>query len=305
MKSGSRLAFLRGAMILNVDDEQHEIPLHFVLVSGFPGIAPKAFLSGEVDEDIIKNNPYVLKNMEILNQYMNNWKGFHVSYNLNTMYYYIYQSFLLQPPISSNPIIYPKEPEPAPAPPPKPNSNDRPFNGGIGDEDKDFKKALIMSKVQDKITTMNKIVGKLANASTVLNQHADEITALTDRERTRKAILESEMEYIKTCSSQLEEKLETIYSDKLWEDTANSNEKMVANIDALVMPEDDVSGYILDYLSDEKACEETMEIIKERFRKKKISLDDYLESVRSLANQQYMSMAKRRKIISVLSANKR
>ena len=37
--------------------------------------------------------------MEILNQYMNNWVGFHVSYTLNTMYYYIYQSFLLQPPV--------------------------------------------------------------------------------------------------------------------------------------------------------------------------------------------------------------
>ena len=31
MKSGSKLAFLRGAMILTVDNQQHEIPLHFVL----------------------------------------------------------------------------------------------------------------------------------------------------------------------------------------------------------------------------------------------------------------------------------
>jgi len=41
MASGSKLAFLRGIMILTVDHEQHEVPLYFVLISGFPAASPK------------------------------------------------------------------------------------------------------------------------------------------------------------------------------------------------------------------------------------------------------------------------
>jgi hypothetical protein len=84
MQSGSNLVFLRGVMILTIDGQQKDIPLHFVLIGGFPAVSPKAYLSGDINESIIKNNPYVLKNNEILNQYMNNWKGNHVSYTLNT-----------------------------------------------------------------------------------------------------------------------------------------------------------------------------------------------------------------------------
>ena len=83
IKSGSNLVYLRGIMILVVDNQQHEVPIHFVLIQGFPGVPPKAFLSSPPDEEVIKNNPYIHNNMEILNQYMKNWKGFHVSYNLN------------------------------------------------------------------------------------------------------------------------------------------------------------------------------------------------------------------------------
>lgn len=52
--SASKLVFLRGIMILTVDNQQHEVPIHFILVSGFPGIAPKAYLSIDNDEEVIK-----------------------------------------------------------------------------------------------------------------------------------------------------------------------------------------------------------------------------------------------------------
>lgn len=61
LRSGSKLAFLRGAMILTIDTQQHEVPLHFVLISGFPGVAPKAFLTMDNDSEIIEDNPFILK----------------------------------------------------------------------------------------------------------------------------------------------------------------------------------------------------------------------------------------------------
>ena len=48
-----------------------------------------------------------------------------------------------------------------------------------------------------------------------------------------------------------------------------------------------------------------MDLIKASFRKKKLALDDYLEAVRTLSNEQFMSMAKRRKIMSMVKAYKR
>ena len=93
--------------------------------------------------------------MEILNQYMNNWKRDHISFNLNTMYYYIYQSFVLVPPIvGSNEVMYVN-------PSKLKNKNEaQPFNEYQEDEvidDRKFKIIQLKSKVYDLIDNMNKL----------------------------------------------------------------------------------------------------------------------------------------------------
>jgi hypothetical protein len=185
MGSGSKLIFLRGVMILTVDYEQHEVPMHFVWVSGFPGIAAKAFLSQDVDEEIIKNNPYVLKNMEILNQYMNNWKPYHTSYTLNTMYYYIYQSFMICPPINSsitsahNNVVEREVQQ-------EQQQVAASDNLGATTDDKEFNKILITSKVEEKINKMNKIIMRLAGANIMIGQNSEILNAQSEYINTKK-----------------------------------------------------------------------------------------------------------------------
>lgn len=289
MSGGSKLVYLRGAMILNVDDAQHEVPMHFVLPSGFPSIAPKAFLSNDVDEEVIKDNPYVLKNMEILNQYMNNWKSNHPSYTLNITYYYIYQSFLLCPPVNSS-IAHAnsnlhhedeKKEEEAP------KFNNAPPAGGDSQGDKEFKKILVLSKIQEKLDKMSKLVKKFSVINVTLNQNADFFAAASDNLCTKNAILES---WINIDLGEMEQFIQ------------NNQGRDINDIDEIVKPEDEVSEKMLEYLADETACEEAMEVIRSKFRKKKITIDEYLESVRTLANHQFMSMSKRRKIMSTVSA---
>lgn len=48
-----------------------------------------------------------------------------------------------------------------------------------------------------------------------------------------------------------------------------------------------------------------MEAVRYKFRKKKLDLEEYLDAVRSLANDQFMAMAKRRKIMSLVSSHNR
>ena len=288
MSSGSKLVYLKGIMVLSVDNQQHEVPIHFILVGGFPSIAPKAYLSTKVDEEVIKNNPYVHKNMEILNQYMNNWKGNHPSYTINICYYYIYQSFQLCPPIQSsitdsNNNLFEEEAkhEPPPVPVQRQGANS-------SENDKDFLKVCALSKVQDKLdmmnNRMNNIIKKLSVANIKISQNSDLLASYSDNVCTKNAMIES--------------LLEGYDCEKIEQFIENNEGKEINDIDEFVKPEDDVSEKILDFLSDETSCEDTMEIVKSKFRKKQITLEEYLDSVRTLSSYQFMSMAKRRKIMS-------
>ena len=86
---------------------------------------------------------------------MNNWKRDHISFNLNTMYYYIYQSFVLVPPIvGSNEIMY-VNPFKL-----KNKQEAQPFNEYQEDEvidERKFKIVQLKSKVYDLIDNMNKL----------------------------------------------------------------------------------------------------------------------------------------------------
>jgi len=224
-----------------------------------------------------------------MNQYMNGWKPFHVSYTLNIMYYYIYQSFLIQPPIDSsntnankNPMMGEEYKQHQPQPISNSNMNDD-----------DFNKTLVLSKVQDKIDKMNKIIQKLSLVNVVVSKNSELVASYTDTVCTKNAMIESELENMNSNS----EKIETFIE--------NNEGKEISDVDEFVKPEDEISEQMLDYLSEETACEETMEYMKKKYRKKKVDLGDYLDSVRTLSDTQFMCMAQRRKIMSMVSAHSR
>lgn len=258
-KSQFKFAFLRGSMILTIDYEEKNIPLYFVCVFGFPAIAPKAFLAMENNNDVIRDNPFVLKNMEILNQYMNNWKGFHSSYNLNTMYYYIYQSFLLKPPVSkSEDIRVVSQPDGSNhnAPPPRVG----PVPAADSDEDYDddsrqMKAFRLKSKVDNFLENINRLVTRLTASGVKMAKTHTKITQMNERINTSKALLESEMQYMHSNMERMRAFIE------------NNEDADTINVDEFIAPEDEVSDLVLEYLAEEKACEETMELLKDRFRK--------------------------------------
>ena len=151
----------------------------------------------------------------------------------------------------------------------------------------------IRSKVDNLVNSMYNISSKLAFASATMSQELNETHEMEDKISTKKAILETEIEYMEKNSVKINEFI------------SNNEGKEISNIDEFISPEDDVSDLIISFFADEKAWEETMDIIKDRFRHKKITLDQYLDAIRNLSNEQFMCMAQRRKIMSILSANKR
>ena len=148
-----------------------------------------------------------------------------------------------------------------------------------GNEDREFKEVWVRSKVDDLVNMMCSISSKLAIASATMSEDLNEVHEVTDKISTRKAILESEVEYMEKNMEKINIFIE------------NNEGKEISNIDEFITPEDEISDHIITFLADEKAWEETMGVIKERFRKKKISLDDYLDATRTLSNEQFMCMA--------------
>lgn len=64
---------LHGSIILEnkTSKKQESIQIYFVLVYGFPAVAPKAFLTKPLSAG--QKNPFIINSNEILNQYINNW----------------------------------------------------------------------------------------------------------------------------------------------------------------------------------------------------------------------------------------
>lgn len=63
-----------------------------------------------------------------------------------------------------------------------------------------------------------------------------------------------------------------------------------------VEPTDDVNKKLLSLSASEKAIEEVLEEVRNVYRKKKITLNEYLDKVRTLSEKQFISIATQRKI---------
>lgn len=66
----------------------------------------------------------------------------------------------------------------------------------------------------------------------------------------------------------------------------------------MVTPDDSLSLQLLKLHSSELALENWMTEAKKCFKKHKISLEEYLETVRQLSDQQFLNIANKRKIMA-------
>ena len=97
------------------------------------------------------------------------------------------------------------------------------------------------SKVEDLVDMMYNISNKLSVASATMSEDMNEVNEITDKIATKKAIMDSEMEYM----GKNMERINTFIS--------NNEGKEISNIDEFISPEDEVSDHIISFLADEKA----------------------------------------------------
>jgi hypothetical protein len=234
LNSGSKLVFLRGAMVLNVDNKNHEIPLYFVIVSGFPYIAPKAFLQMADDKKLIDENPYIHKNMEILNSFLQDWIYSPQTHNLISAYYYLYKSFLIIPPIHDGDEEEKERSTFA-------STNSKKSNYLSNFSDTNLEAAQIVSKVNDTINKMNSILKTLIAANHKISSNSDMLNKYINAVCMKNTILESTIDSLVQKSNKCEDFIEEHERLDIWD------------VDDLVKPEEEVSEKILDFLVEESA----------------------------------------------------
>lgn len=65
------------------------------------------------------------------------------------------------------------------------------------------------------------------------------------------------------------------------------------NIDDIIYPSwDGTSAIAIDMLSEDQAIEDTLDVLKESFRKKKIPLDQFLNRTRELCDEKFLLIVK-------------
>lgn len=202
------MIFLNGAILISLKDGGSEqVPVHFVLVNGFPGIAPKVFLTKPPDKKLIKENPFIMDGNEVMNQFLDKWQGYNPNYTIAQAFYYVYQSFLHSPPVGSG--ISVQEEEEMPMEDHRPSVSSSQHEDVGEDDDEAMNKLLLQSKVEEKLktyyTSIQKSLNKVAPAQVKMDQNSGLINKSTDELQVKNALLQSGIETLKSDISDLEE----------------------------------------------------------------------------------------------------
>lgn len=95
--------FLSGSVPLTYNSKQYTIPLNIILPIGFPGIGPKVYLAYKLDAASAKQNPLIINESEVMNNYIHKWQGNNPQYTLGGLCYNLAKSFEMHPPLGESP----------------------------------------------------------------------------------------------------------------------------------------------------------------------------------------------------------
>lgn len=95
------LLWLSGSVPIKYQMRDYTIPLNIILPENFPIGPPKVFIAFPLDPIHAKNNPFLRKQNEVMNNYIHKWDGNNNQYNLGGLCYNLSKSFGIHPPMGS------------------------------------------------------------------------------------------------------------------------------------------------------------------------------------------------------------
>jgi hypothetical protein len=95
--------FLSGSVPITYNSKQYTIPINIILPVGYPGIGPKVYLAYKLDATSARDNPLIVNESEVMNNYIHKWKGNNPQYTLGGLWYNLAKSFEAHPPLGEAP----------------------------------------------------------------------------------------------------------------------------------------------------------------------------------------------------------
>ena len=312
------LVVLSGAVPIKYQMKDYSIPVNMVLSEKFPMEAPKVFLTYQLDSSHSTQNPLIKHGNQVYNNYLHKWDGTSQQYNLGGLCYNLSKSFSLYPPFGTQggattdtDTIYINDGSTKAAPKDVINqkykqAEPQKFPGTataqpvgtaatkpLSEEEQvkllaeSARKEAIKEwseKLKLKVDNLNSSVNNLdiESGRKYLEDNATKIEKQT-------MILENEITYM----------TEGIEEMKKLEKMKDISEQ---NIDDYVYAsKDGVSESLLEILAKENAIEDTIDVARSCFRKKKIDIEVYMDTVRELSESQFFNLAMKRKIEAMIT----
>ena len=100
--------FLTGSVPITYNLKQYTIPINIILPVRYPEIGPKVYLAYKLDATSARDNPLIVNESEVMNNYIHKWKGNNPQYTLGGLWYNLTKSFEAHPPLGEAPKTEPK-----------------------------------------------------------------------------------------------------------------------------------------------------------------------------------------------------
>ena len=148
-------------------------------------------------------------------------------------------------------------------------------------------KTKIEGNLSETVDGLNAVHKHLATSEVIMKENADHLKEAHEKLDILGMMLKDKKEELKRESSEIQQFI-----------AENEGKEVSAdNIDEVVFPANDgTSGVVLAVMSEAQALEDTIEMVKQQFRKKKMDLDTMLRLTRELSEERFFVMEKARKI---------
>jgi len=303
----------------------YQIPINIIIPENFPFNGPKVNIGYALDEASASTNPLVKYGNQIICKYLQEWKGNDTQYNLGGLIHNLSKLFSMHPPLGKagygvleQDVIYIHNDDSRPKPQnviqkqytkietpqhiPEETAPQKPGSAPFLSEEaqilqiKEEERQELLKNVKERYKVKHKA---LKYSKLTFDQGG------ADCFKASKRYLEDNSEKLKKQSFLLESEIADmeVRVKKMKDFIENNKEKDVSetNIDEFIFAtKDGISDSLLEIVSKEQSIEETIDVVKTLFRKKTIDLETYLEKVRDLAEEQFFTLAMKRKLLALL-----
>ncbi|GAM17589.1 hypothetical protein SAMD00019534_007640 [Acytostelium subglobosum LB1] len=295
---GNTLIFLKGTIPIIYRQITYYIPIVVWIPENFPLAPPVIVLDPTPDMDIVRGHPQVGDGGICLHQYLTQWVW---SCNIAQSIKILCDTFSAYPPLITKHAQQPQQQQQQQSPPfsktgqPQANqSSPSPVTTRRNETEEALQKCT--EKLQVLLSSFYHTTSKEIENYIAHNGSLEERTARISQE------VEALNKELSNCEVMIINVTERNDQYDRWL-LENKRDDKDVDIDSLSEPREPITRQLLQLVSEDQTIEDTLYYLDKALQKQRISLEEYLKSVRSLSREQFMIRATIKKAQQQLQFN--